>query len=194
MLENQFLPEQPQAIAGGSWCTDTGATSLFRKVTHSTFFPNLSSKISLSCSHWSLAWCCPVLCLVTQLCQTFCNPMDSSPPGFSVHEDFPGKNTGVGCHALLQGIFPTQGSNPGLLRCRWILYPLSHYGHLRILERVSYPISSGSSWPRNWAGVSCIAGGFFTSWATRKAPFAWYNILYSLSFISYLAFSFLPDT
>ena len=40
--------------------------------------------------------------------------------------DSPGKNTGVGCHALLQGIFPTQGSNPGLLHCRRILYRLSH--------------------------------------------------------------------
>ena len=39
-----------------------------------------------------------------------------------------GKNTGVGCHALLQGIFPTQGSNPGLLHCRWIRYCLSHQG------------------------------------------------------------------
>ena len=38
----------------------------------------------------------------------------------------PGKNTGVGCHVLLQGIFPTQGSNPHLLHCRQILYPLSH--------------------------------------------------------------------
>ena len=38
----------------------------------------------------------------------------------------PGKNTGVGCHALLQGIFTTQGSNPGLPHCRWILYQLSH--------------------------------------------------------------------
>ena len=44
-------------------------------------------------------------------------PMDCSPPGSSVHGDSPGKNTGVGCHALLQGIFPTQGSNPGLLYC-----------------------------------------------------------------------------
>ena len=42
-------------------------------------------------------------------------------PGSSVHEDSPGKNTGVGCHALLQGIFPTQGSNPGLLHCSQIL-------------------------------------------------------------------------
>ena len=40
--------------------------------------------------------------------------------------DFPGKSTGVGCHFLLQGIFPTQGSNPGLPHCRQTLYPLSH--------------------------------------------------------------------
>ena len=43
--------------------------------------------------------------------------------------DSPGKNTGVGCHALLQGIFPTQGSNPGLPHPRWILYQLSHQGN-----------------------------------------------------------------
>ena len=55
-----------------------------------------------------------VLCLVTQSCPTLWDPMHCSPPGSSVHGDSPGKNTGVGCHALLQGIFPTQGSNPGL--------------------------------------------------------------------------------
>ena len=42
--------------------------------------------------------------------------------------DFPGKSTGVSCHFLLQGIFLTQGSNPGLLHCRQTLYPLSHQG------------------------------------------------------------------
>ena len=42
--------------------------------------------------------------------------------------DFQGKSTGVGCHFLLQGIFPTQGSNPGLSHCRQMLYPLSHQG------------------------------------------------------------------
>ena len=47
--------------------------------------------------------------------QLFCDPMDCSPPGFSTHEDSPGKNTGVDCHFLLQGIFPTQGSNLHLL-------------------------------------------------------------------------------
>ena len=55
-------------------------------------------------------------------------------PSSSVHGDSPGKNTGVGCHALLQGIFPTQRSNPGLPPCRWSLYCLSHQGSPRILE------------------------------------------------------------
>ena len=49
-----------------------------------------------------------VLCLVTQSCLTLCGPMDCSLPGSSVHRDFPGMNTGVGCQALLPGIFPTQ--------------------------------------------------------------------------------------
>ena len=52
-----------------------------------------------------------------------------------------GQNTGVGSLSLLQGIFPTQGSNPGLLHCRWILYWVSHKGSLRILEWVAYPLS-----------------------------------------------------
>ena len=55
-------------------------------------------------------------------------PMDCSLPGSSVHGDSPGKNTGVGCHALLQEIFPTQGSNPSLLHCRQILYQLNCQG------------------------------------------------------------------
>ena len=50
-----------------------------------------------------------------QSCPTLCDPMDCSPPGSAVHGDSPGKNTGVGWHALLQGIFPTQGSNSHLL-------------------------------------------------------------------------------
>ena len=69
-----------------------------------------------------------VLCLVTWLCPTLWDPMDCGPPGSSVHEDSPGKNTRVGCHALLQGIFPTQGSNPGLPHCTWILCRVSYQG------------------------------------------------------------------
>ena len=59
-----------------------------------------------------------MVCLIAQLCLTFCDPMDCSPLGSSVHGDSLGKNTGVGCRALLQGIFPTQESNPGLPHCR----------------------------------------------------------------------------
>ena len=81
----------------------------------------------------------------------------------------PGQNPGVGSLSLLQGIFPTQGSNPGLPHCRWVLYQLSHKGNPRMLEWVAYPFSSGSSWPRNSTGVSCIAGRFFTNWAVREA-------------------------
>ena len=95
--------------------------------------------------------------------------MDCSTSGSSVHGDSPGKSTGVGCHALLQEIFPTQGSNPGLLHCRLILYCLSHQGSPRILEWVAYSFSRGSSQPRNRTGVSCIPSGFLTSWATREA-------------------------
>ena len=67
--------------------------------------------------------------------------------------------------SLLQGIFPIQGSNPGLLHCRWILYQLSHKGTPRILEWAASPFPKGSCWPRNWTGVTCIAGRFFTNWA-----------------------------
>ena len=56
-----------------------------------------------------------VLCLVAQSCPTLCDPRDYSLPGFSVRGDSPSKNTGVGCHALLQGILLTQGWNSGLL-------------------------------------------------------------------------------
>ena len=83
----------------------------------------------------------------------------------------PGHNTGVGSPSLLQGIFPSQGSNPGLLHCRQIPYELSHKWSPRILEWVAYPFSSGSSQPRNQTGVSCIAGGFFTNGALREDPF-----------------------
>ena len=69
-----------------------------------------------------------VLCLVTQSCRILCDPMDCSLPGSSVYGDSPGKNTGVHCHALLQGIIPTQGSNPCLPHYKWILYHLSHQG------------------------------------------------------------------
>ena len=87
--------------------------------------------------------------LVAQSCLTLCDPMDCSLPGSSVYGDSPDKNTRVGCHALLQGLFPLQGSNPRLPHCRWILYHLSHQGNSRVLEWVAYPFSRGSFQPRS---------------------------------------------
>ena len=83
-----------------------------------------------------------VPCFVAQSCPTLCNLMDCSLSG-SCPWDSPGKNTGVGCHALLQGIFLTQGSNPGLLHCRWILYCLSH----------QLPKTPGNSLAVQWLGL-----------------------------------------
>ena len=101
---------------------------------------------------------------VAQPCPTLCDRIE-----YTVHGILLGRNTGVGSLSLLRGIFLTQGLNSGLLRCRWILYQLSHKGSPRILEWVAYPLSSGSSPPRDQPGVSCIAGGFFTNWAFREA-------------------------
>ena len=107
------------------------------------------------------------------------------PHGPSSPWDSPGQSTGVGSLSLLQGIFPTQGSNPGLPHCRQTLYPLSHRGspkvkaaqscltlcdpedytvhgilQARALEWAAFPFSGGSSQPRDRTPVSCIAGGF----------------------------------
>ena len=65
-----------------------------------------------------------------QSCPTLCNCMDCSPPGSSAHGDSPGSNTAVGCHALLQGIFPTQGRNLHLLHWKVASLPLVPPGKL----------------------------------------------------------------
>ena len=69
-----------------------------------------------------------VLRIVAQSFLTLWDPMEYSPPGSSVHGASPNENTGAGCHALLQEIFPNQGSNPVLPHCKHILYRLSHQG------------------------------------------------------------------
>ena len=88
--------------------------------------------------------------------------------------NFPCQNTGMGSLSLLQGIFPTQGSNPGLPHCRRFLYQLSHKGSPGILQWVAYHFFSGLPPPRNWTRISCIAGRFFTNWALRGCLF-WYS-------------------
>ena len=66
--------------------------------------------------------------LVAQLCLILCDPMDCEAQGLLCPWNSPGKNTGVGCHSLLQGIFPSQGSSLGLRHYRQILYCLTHQG------------------------------------------------------------------
>ena len=86
---------------------------------HSSGFPFRIVEAEVRMGHPSDSMC--VCVLVAQSCLTLCNPMDYSPPGSSVQNSL-GKNTGVGCHFLIQRVFPTQGSNLCLLHCRQILY------------------------------------------------------------------------
>ena len=81
---------------------------------------------------------------VAQSCMTLCNPIDSSLPGSSIRGIFQAK---VGCHFPLQGIFPTQGSNPGLPHCGQMTYPLSHQGSPG--EKLkAFPLKPGTrGWP-----------------------------------------------
>ena len=84
------------------------------------------------------------------------------------------KNTGVGSLSLLQGIFPTQGSNPGLPHCRWILYQLSHKGSPRILEWAAFPFSRGSSRPRNLTRSPALQADSLSTELSGKPP-VWYT-------------------
>ena len=108
---------------GSSWPRDW---------THVSTSPALAGKFFTTSATWETPHYY-VLCIVAQSCPALCNPMDGSPPGSSTHGDSLDKNTGVGCHAVLQGIFPTQGSNPGIPRCRQILYRLSYQGNPHII-------------------------------------------------------------
>ena len=122
---------------------------------------------------WSLGWEDPLEeGMATHSSQYSCleNPYgQGSLVGYSPWNSS-GVNIGVDSLSLLQGIFPTQGSNTGLPHSRWILYQLSHRGRPSILEWVAYPLSSGSSWPRTQTGVSYIAGGFFYQLSYRGSP------------------------
>ena len=96
--------------------------------------------------------------------QFFCNPVNSSPPGSSIHGIFPGKNTGVGCHFLLQVIFPTQGSNPGLLHCRWILCHLSHQGS----PSSHYPSPQCHTWVSHHRGPRWVYAVATQTWQALR--------------------------
>ena len=103
-------------------------------------------------NQWCTIWLCVCVCVCVYVCA--CSVMSNFlwPPWTVVRQallsmEFSRLNTGVGCHAFLQGIFPIQGSNPGLPHCRQILYHLSHQGNPWILEWVTYPFSRGLSDP-----------------------------------------------
>ena len=89
----------------------------------------------------SLIFTC-VLCLVAQLCLTLCNPMHYSTPGSSVLGNSPGNNIGVSCHALLQGIFPTQGSNPVFTYVFLLYLVCVSYGANFELSKIFYQLYS----------------------------------------------------
>ena len=132
------------------------------------------------------------------VCPVLCDPVDYSPPGLSVHGILQATTLEwVGCLSFLQGIFPTQGWNPGRLHCRQILYSLGHQGspgsevkvaewcltlcnpmgytvngilQARTLGWVAFPFSRGSSQPRARTQVSRVAGRLWqtlTNWQCR---------------------------
>ena len=98
--------------------------------------------------------CCQLCircCLVSQLCPALWWPHGLQSAWFLCPWDFPGKNPGVGCHVLLQGIFRTQGSNLHLLHHRWILYHWATWEApqkivVNTLPRASYPLSIGKEY------------------------------------------------
>ena len=108
----------------------------------------------LGLKSWKWKLLCHVLWLVTH---GLYNPWN-----------YPGQNTGVGNLSLLQGIFPTQGSSPGISHRRCILHQLSHKGSQRMLGWVVYPFSSRASLPRNGTDVYSFVGRIFPKRAIRK--------------------------
>ena len=89
-------------------------------------------------SYTYLCMCVCTRAKLLQLCLTLCDPMDYSPPGSPVHEVSPGKNTGVGCHVLLQRISLTQRLNPHLLwplHCWQILYKIDNQQEPNVIEQ-----------------------------------------------------------
>ena len=114
--------EQPECITGKSlrfWIGLSTALSMFSPLLNGVINAYSASLSHQSCASAETTFIFPtgkcVRAKLLQSCLTLCDPINCSPPGSSVHGDSPCKNTGVGCHALLQGIFPTQGLKPHLL-------------------------------------------------------------------------------
>ena len=93
--------------------------------------PRLPRLIAFLCSRNVCVCVCVCVCVTCSVVSNSLRPHGLKPTRLLCPWDFPGKNPGVGCHSLLQGIFPTQGLNPGVLDCRQILYCLRHQGNPR---------------------------------------------------------------
>ena len=145
MFQIRDTRQSPRRPREGVARCSTGCLLLFsRSVVSDSSWPHQLQHTRLPCASPSPGACMRAKLL--QSCLTLCNPMDCSPPGSSVHGGSPGKNTRMGCHALLQGIFQTQGSNPGLPHCRQVLYRLSHQGSpAKIINHKQYSLSREST-------------------------------------------------
>ena len=127
------------------WRITTKATQNF-----SSLFPGIYPNPNWGLRIYASFFMC-VKVKVAQSCLTLCDSMDYA-------WNSPGQNTGVGSLSLLQGMFPTQGLNPGLPHCRQILYTLSHKGSPRTLQSVAH-----------------------TDWANREAFFCVYLYSFQIS-------------
>ena len=105
-------------------------------------------------------------CLVVQSCPTLCDPTDSSAPGSSVHGDSPGKNTGVGCHFLLQGIFLTPGTSPQAVK------PPRHRAGKKVVGGLAVPLAAtGAPGFPPAHGQGCVwSCGSDTIWERARRP------------------------
>ena len=111
------------------------------------------------------------------------------PHGLHSPWNSPGQNTGVGSLSLLQGIFPTQRSNPGILHCRQILYQLSYQGSPIILGRSKHNSSPGSLWGLCYRGLQPW-GDFSSQWIVLKPPAVpaewWWGVAVTGSFLGHV--------
>ena len=121
----------------------------------------------------TITWLCEIcICFLGQpvlpLCYVSCSVVSDSLRLHGLQSTrllcpwyFPGKNSGVGCPFLLQVVFPTQGSNPRFLHCRWILYQLSHQGSPRNPWKSS-KISAYQDWGGTQWGIISWFGSFYS--------------------------------
>ena len=121
---------------------------------------------SLNCTKWWTSWYVKVNRKVAQSCPNLCDPIDCSLPGSSLLGILQARILEWVAVPFSKWSSQSRDGTQVLPHCRWILY---HLRSRRILEWAAKPFSSGSSQPMNWTRVSCLAGEFFTNWATKEA-------------------------